>query len=80
VLYTNATDDEWANPQGQFDMLKRATPVYKLLGVKGIAQDTFPETGKLVDSRLGYWIRAGKHEMNPDDWTIFLKYADKWLK
>lgn len=80
VLYTNATDDLWANPSGQFDMMKRATPVYELLGVKGVEADKMPDTGKLVDSRLGYWIRAGKHEMNRDDWKTFLAFADKWMK
>ena len=80
VLYTNAADDLWANPSGQFDMMKRATPVYELLGQKGVGADTMPEQGKLLDSRLGYWIRAGKHEMNADDWKTFLTFADRWMK
>lgn len=80
VLYANATEDLWANPAGQFDMMRRASPVYELVAGEGMAADTMPETGKLVDSRLGYWIRPGKHEMNPDDWKTFLTYADKWLK
>ena len=79
VLYTNAADDLWANPSGQFDMMKRATPVYELLGQKGVGADTMPEQGKLLDSRLGYWIRAGKHEMNADDWKTFLTFADRWM-
>lgn len=80
VLYTNAADDLWANPSGQFDMMKRATPVYELLGVKGMEADAMPAQGKLADSRLGYWIRAGKHEMNTDDWKTFIAFADKWMK
>jgi hypothetical protein len=39
-----------------------------------------PETGKLLDSRLGYWIRAGKHSMTPDDWKVYMDFADKLLK
>jgi dienelactone hydrolase len=80
VLYSNATEDEWANPSGQFENLKRASPVYELLGVKGIEVEKQPEVGKLLDSRLGYWIRAGKHEMNREDWKVFIQYAGKWLK
>ena len=80
VLYTNATDDQWANPSGQFDMMKRATPVYELLGVKGMEAAKIPEVGKPADSRLGYWVRAGKHEMNGEDWKTFLAFADKWMK
>ena len=80
VLYTNAAEDLWANPSGQFDMMKRATPVYELLGVKGVGADAVPAEGKVLDSRLGYWIRAGKHEMNGEDWKTFLAFADKWMK
>jgi len=39
-----------------------------------------PAEGKVLDSRLGYWMRAGKHEMNADDWKQFLAFADKWMK
>jgi cephalosporin-C deacetylase-like acetyl esterase len=80
VLLTNATEDQWADPPGQFDMLKAAAPVYKLHGVDGLAAETFPAEGKLVDSRLGYWVRPGKHAMGPDDWQTYLAFADKWLK
>jgi hypothetical protein len=61
-------------------MMKRATPVYDLLGVEGMKAAAMPEVGNLADSRLGYWIRTGKHEMNPEDWKTFLAFADKWLK
>ncbi len=80
VLYSNATEDQWANPTGQFEMMKLATPVYKLLGIDGLGATEFPATGKLLDSRLGYWIREGKHEMNAEDWKVFVLFADKWMK
>jgi hypothetical protein len=80
VLYTNATEDQWANPTGQFEMMKRATPVYELLGVKGMEAAAMPAVGTLADSRLGYWIRTGQHEHNPEDWKTFIAFADKWMK
>lgn len=80
VLFTNATGDQWANPTGQFEILKAATPAYRLLGVDGIAADAMPPEGKLIDSRLGYWIRPGKHETNREDWAAILAFADKWLR
>jgi hypothetical protein len=79
LLYTNATEDQWANPEGQFRMLQAADLVYRLLGVGGLEAKEMPEVGKLVDSRLGYWIRPGKHAMTRDDWKIFLDFADKHL-
>lgn len=79
VLLTNAVEDQWANPDGQFEMLVAADPVYRLLGVEGVGQREVPATGKLLDSRLGYFIRLGKHSMGKEDWTVFLDFADKQL-
>lgn len=80
VLFTNATEDLWANPSGQFAVLKAAEPAYSLAGVDGCSANAMPNPGELVDSRLGYWIRPGEHAMTPLDWEVYLRYADKWLK
>ncbi len=79
VLLSNATDDKWANPGQQFEMLKAAEPVYKLLQAGGCDADAMPPEGRLVPSRLGYYIRAGKHSMTSGDWLVFLDFADRHL-
>jgi hypothetical protein len=79
VLFANAVEDVWANPAGQFDVLKGADPVYRLLGVGGLDAKQIPPINHLVDSRLGYWIRPGKHSMTRQDWQIFYSFADKHL-
>lgn len=79
VLLTNAQEDQWADPDGQFRMLQGADPVYRLLGSEGLDQKSDPEPGKLVSSRLGYFIREGKHSMTAADWQVFMDYADKQL-
>ncbi len=80
VLLANAVEDQWANPQGQFEMLQAVEPVYRLLGAEGLAAKQMPETGKLVDSTLGYYIRPGKHSMTTGDWKVFLDFADKHFR
>lgn len=79
VLFTNALEDSWANPDGQFDVLKAADPVYRFLDAGGLEAKERPATGKLLDSKLGYFIRDGKHSMNREDWKAFLDFADKNL-
>jgi dienelactone hydrolase len=79
LLFTNAIEDQWANPGGQFEMLQAADPVYRLVGRTGLEAKTMPETGKLIDSTLGYYIRKGQHSMTKDDWKVFLDFADKHL-
>ena len=77
LLYANATEDTWANPPGQFEMLKSADAVYRLLGAGGLETKEMPEVGRLSDGVLGYYIRPGKHSMTKGDWKVFLDYADR---
>jgi hypothetical protein len=80
VLLSCATEDVWANPPGQFDMLRGADPVYKLVAGDGLGATQMPEVSKLLPSRLGYYIRPGKHSMTREDWAVWLDYADKWMR
>jgi hypothetical protein len=80
VLYTNAEEDLWANPAGQFEMMKLANPVYALFDSKGTNTESRPKLKELNNEQLGYWMRPGKHELNPDDWATFITFVDKWMK
>ena len=81
VLLAAAVEDTWANPAGAFDMLKDADKVYRFLGAEGLSAQKMPETNKLIDSNLGFFIRPGKHSMTKLDWQYFLDFADKqWGK
>lgn len=77
VLFANAAEDLWANPDGQLEVLKAAAPAYALYGKRGIDAGVKAEMGKLVGQELGYFIRPGKHSMNREDWQAFLDFADK---
>ena len=79
AVFSNAEEDQWANPAGQFEVLQAADPVYRFLGVEGLGAKKMPLQGKLLDSRLGYYIRAGKHSMNTEDWQVFVQFADRHL-
>lgn len=79
ILLTNAEEDQWANPDGQFDMLRAADPVYRLLGVSGLSPEARPVVNQRVGQRLSYYIRPGPHSMTPDDWRIFCDFADQYF-
>ena len=81
VLFSAAEQDQWSNPAGQFQVLQAADPVYRFLGTEGLAAKELPPLRQLVASRLGYYVREGKHSMTADDWTVFMNYADsQWRK
>ena len=77
VLFSNATDDQWADPAGQFEVLRAANPAYALYGEVGMDATAYPAENTPVGQRLGYWVRPGSHQMNRADWAAFLAYADK---
>lgn len=79
VLFSNAVEDTWANPDGQFEVLKAAEPVWKLLGAGGLATHERPKVGELSAGTLGYFIRDGKHSMTRADWKVYLDFADRHL-
>jgi hypothetical protein len=79
VLFSNAQEDQWANPSGQFDVLRAADPVYRFFGVEGLTAKSMPPQRQLVNSRLGYYIREGQHSMTADDWEVFMNFADQNL-
>jgi len=77
VLFANAVEDTWANPAGQFQVLRAADPVYRFLDAGGLDANEMPPPGILISSKLGYYIRPGKHSMTRDDWKIFHDFADR---
>ena len=79
VLFTNGREDTWINPAGQFEVLRAAAPVYRLLGAGDFSATELPPDGQLIDGTLGYFLRPGGHSLKPEDWKAFLDFADKQL-
>ncbi len=77
VLFSAAQGDQWANPAGQFEVLRATEPVYRFLGVEGLTAKKIPPIGRLVGGRLGYYLREGKHSMTAGDWEVFMDFADR---
>jgi hypothetical protein len=80
VLFSAAQEDQWANPAGQFEVLRAAEDVYQLLGAPGLGVRQSPPLRQLVGERLGYYIREGKHSMTSDDWRVFMDFAARQWK
>lgn len=81
VLISAAQEDQWSNPAGQFEVAKAASPVYRLFDTDGLDASQMPPLRHLVKSRLGYYLREGRHSMTADDWSVFMDFADRhWGK
>jgi hypothetical protein len=79
VLLTNAVGDTWANPTGQFEVLRAADPVYRQVAGDSLGTDQMPGLNQLINTRLGYHIRPGQHSMGKEDWKVFWEFTEKQL-
>jgi hypothetical protein len=80
LLLTNAADDIWAFPTGQYRALLAAQDAYRLFDPElpnlPVEMPTGDET---VGGRLGWFIRQGGHSVCWRDWETWLSFADRWL-
>lgn len=77
----SATEDQWADPKGEFLSGKLAEPVYALFGLPGLGVEAQPAPDTPVGKTIGYHLRAGKHDVTPYDWARYMDFADQhWIK
>jgi hypothetical protein len=81
---TTEGGDGWADVRGTFLAEVAASPVYKLLGARGLADEhgptaTFPPVGTpLIAGDLGFRQHPGGHTPIPD-YPTFLTFAARYL-
>ncbi len=81
VFLTGGTQDQWADPRGEFLAAVAAGPVYRLLGKKDLGASEGPPVDKpLINGDLGFFYHTGEHATTPADWNAFLDFADRYLK
>lgn len=79
LYVASASEDQWADPKGEFLSAFYASPVYKLYGLEGITQKTSPNLNEPIQNVVAYHIRSGKHEVTDFDWEQYIRWAKKVL-
>lgn len=80
VYIASATEDQWADPKGEFLSAKYAEPVYQLLNEPSNLPDTPPPPDSPVGQSIRYHLRTGKHDLTEYDWEQYLNFADFHFK
>ena len=72
--------DGHADPEGMFMAAAGASPVYELLGKKGLGTTVFPPIGTaLTNGDVAYCEHRGGHTDAPN-WPTFMEFAARYLK
>lgn len=81
VCVGSADQDLWADPHGEFLACLNASPVYELLGRKGVDVKAMPPLEQPAQKgHISYHVRSGKHDVTEYDWQRYLDFADKHVR
>ena len=80
VAVHSATEDQWADPKGEYLSAYHAGPVFKLFGKTPLASETPPEPEHAVGTDVSYYCRIGKHDLLLSDWNHYMDMADRIFK
>lgn len=75
-----ANGDAWTDGRGMFMAEVAASPVYILLGKKGLETAVYPNVeAPLINGDLAFRLHSGGHTPAPN-WSTFLTFANKYLQ
>lgn len=80
IAVHSATEDQWADPRGEYMSLYQASPVFKLYGRETPASETPPPPETPVGSDMSYFLRTGKHDILAADWKCYMEVFDHALR
>ncbi|MFW6598236.1 acetylxylan esterase [Propionibacteriaceae bacterium Y2011] len=81
VYVASASEDTWADPEGEFLSWQQASATWE--GGAEATAGEFPEPGTVLQpdgAPLGYHLRPGPHSVEAFDWAAWLDWADRWVR
>jgi hypothetical protein len=79
LLLNTGSEDQWSDPRGEFLAAQAASPVYALLGKRGLAGLPQPALDVPLLRDLAFHEHTGRHAILATDWRIFVDFADRFL-
>ncbi len=80
LYVASASEDQWADPKGEFLAAVAASEAWQLLGQKGIGTTVMPPADQPVGETVRYHLRTGKHDITAYDWQQYLEFAARHFR
>ena len=80
LYVASASEDLWADPDGEYLSGVLATPAWELHGEHGLAAAPPPAPGVSIGDHVAYHRREGAHDILAEDWRHYLEFADRHLR
>ena len=81
VYVNGGLSDQWSDPKGEFLAMAAASPVYELLGRKGLGVTDLPPLDEPISTgSLAFHYHSSGHTAVPADWKAFLDFAERHFK
>ena len=77
-LLVEGFDTPWFDTKGEFLSIQAASPVWEMLGKKGLPQVSWPDDydTSAIGETIGYVRRDLEHGHSAIDWTWMMDFAD----
>ena len=79
LYVASASEDSWADPEGEFMGLVEAGKVYALSGRLKFPTLKDYKAGGFFFGDCGWHLRKGGHNLTLEDWGFFIDYADECM-
>jgi hypothetical protein len=79
VLVTGGSNDQWSDPIGVFWAAHYASPVYELLGEKGLGINEPPKLDTFVGEKLVFYHHDGGHTIMPAETEKYYEMAARFF-
>ena len=80
LYVASATEDQWADPYGEYLSLYHGSKVYELYGYKALKYNVLPPPDQPIrGGNTGYHLRSGKHDLTVYDWEQYMDFADEHM-
>ena len=76
LYVASATEDGWADPLGEYHAAVAAGEAYRLYGHAAPVSPVPPPPDSSLQTRLGYHVRTGPHDVTPYDWRQFARWIN----